>query len=118
MIKGTPGVIHKARALSATGANHAATVQHNAAQDILDRMREEARRTPAWEGLEDGITMRYQDGAYVFGFDPEHPGAQRATELEFGTETVRPSSVFRKVLHGARSDIEWKYRDDLQGWAR
>lgn len=115
MIKGTPAVVARARALAQHGVQRARTVQQDTAHDVLDRMRSTARANPNWDGLDDGIMMEPKGhGAYVFGFDPTHPGADRATELEYGTRDTSPSPVFRKVLHAERSDIEWNFRQRMR----
>ena len=96
-----------ARQLAAQGRARARAAQRETASSVHDQMREEARRSPGWQGLEDGVVMiENADGSYVFGFDPSHPEADRATQLEFGTSENRPESVFRKVLHGQRPQIE------------
>lgn len=115
MFKGTPAVLQRARALARNGAARAAVVQQTTADDVLDRMRSAAADNPNWSGLADGITMeKRDDGSYTYGFDPQHPGAERAYELEFGTMDESPSPVFRKVLHGQRSDIEWNFRQRMR----
>lgn len=79
MIKGTPAVVEEV--------------------ELLLRLRHRAATNPAWQGLSSGIrTRRSSNGTIMAGFDPSHPGAGRAYELEFGTPDDRPQSVFRSVI--------------------
>lgn len=115
MIKGTPAVVARARALAKEGVERARKAQQGQAEEVLNRMRKTAQANPNWDdGMEDGIVMRREKDGYVFGFDPAHPAADRATELEYGTRDEPPSPVFRKVLHGQRSDIEWNFRQRMR----
>ena len=79
MIKGTPAVVEEI--------------------ELLLRLRRRASENPNWAHLANGIrTHRTPDGRIKAGYDPLHPGAQRAYELEFGTADERPQSVFRTVI--------------------
>jgi hypothetical protein len=113
MIKGKPGVILMARALAEHGPKLAEQARSQVAAEIHDRITDLARTTPTWEGMDDGIFVRQEGESIVTGFDPEHPQVARATELEFGTETQPPSSIFRKVLMGQRPHIERSFRRHL-----
>lgn len=117
MFKGTPMVVHQAQHLANNGVAHTQQARTRAASEVHRRMREKAEANPAWNGMADGIYMYEQPtGDFVYGFDPAHPLADRAAELEFGSEENRPSSVFRSVLAGQHDSIQRNYRAELQGW--
>jgi hypothetical protein len=117
MIKGTPAYVSRVRDFLKQADDQARQAQRATASSVHRQMVELARTTHAWHGLEDGIQMQEQeDGSFVYGFDPAHAEAQRATELEFGTSDASPVSVFRKVLAGRRDGIERNLRAELRGW--
>lgn len=94
MIKGIPMHVKIAGQMAAHGADAARRSQLHAASKLRDEM--QARSDAMWGGIP--ITMTEGPEGVTYGVPPEH--AQRAMELEYGTEEGRPQSVFRAVLSG------------------
>jgi hypothetical protein len=98
MIKGTPGHVAHARKLASSG-DRLRSVRGIAIAQAHQKLLETAAQYPEWDAIKDGIT--FHDGGdegVTFSFDPAHPAHDRAFELEYGSPTQAPISIFRTVL--------------------
>lgn len=113
MIKGTPMHVKVASRLSAHGADAVRQSRRSEAQRLQAQMQQ--RSDAAWDGIP--ITMTEDAEGFTFGVPPEH--AQRAMELEYGTEEERPQSVFRAVLSGQHEPAQRRMQREIGArWQR
>lgn len=113
MIKGTPMHVKVADRLSSHGADASRRARQSEARRLQARMQE--RSDVVWDGIP--ITMTEDAEGFTYGVPPEH--AQRAMELEYGTEEERPQSVFRAILSGQHEPAQRRMQREIgMRWQR